>query len=84
MNFLIGIIIIAIGLVLIVKTEWFLNNFGRIGFFEEHFGTSGGTRLGYKLIGMLAIFIGILTATGSISGFMGWIRSEEPSCRERV
>jgi hypothetical protein len=75
MTFFIGLVIIAIGLILIIKTEWFLNNFGRIGFFEEHFGTSGGTRLGYKLIGMLAVFIGIMTVTGMISGFMGFVLS---------
>ncbi len=52
-----------------------LNNFGRIGFFEDKLATSGGSRFGYKLIGMLAIFIGILIMTGLITGFLTWILS---------
>ncbi|MCK5510565.1 hypothetical protein KAI65_03415 [Candidatus Parcubacteria bacterium] len=73
MNIIIGLIIMAVGLSLIIKTEWFLNNFGRVALFEAHLATSGGTRLGYKLLGMLIMFIGLLFAINLIGGFTSWI-----------
>ena len=72
MNIIIGLIIMAVGFAFIVKTEWFLNNFGRVSLFEEHFATSGGTRLGYKLLGMVIMFIGLLFAINLIGGFTSW------------
>lgn len=75
MNIIIGLIISAVGLVLIIKTEWFLSNFGRIGWFEEHLATSGGSRMGYKLLGMLIIFTGLLFITNMIGGALTWILS---------
>lgn len=62
---ILGIIILTIGVVLVIKTEWFMQNFGRISWFEKTFGTEGGSRLGYKLLGLIAIFIGIVMATGN-------------------
>ena len=70
-----GIIILAVGVVLVIKTEWFLENFGRISWFEKVLGTEGGTRLGYKLLGVLGIFIGIILATGSGESFFLWVLS---------
>jgi hypothetical protein len=75
MHIIIGLIIIVIGVVIVVKSEWMLNNFGRIGFFEQHLGAEGGSRLGYKLIGMAIIFIGILIMTNLIGGFLNWVFS---------
>ena len=62
-KFIFGIIIAAIGFLLVWKSEWLLNNFGRIPFAEKHLGTSGGTRLMYKLIGILVIIFGLMYAT---------------------
>ncbi|NCB20627.1 MAG: hypothetical protein EOM88_01715 [Clostridia bacterium] len=70
-----GIIILAAGVILVIKTEWFLQNFGRISWFEKVLGTEGGSRLGYKLLGLLAITIGIILATGSGEGFITWLVS---------
>jgi len=64
---------LAIGFLIIFKAEWMLSNFGRIGFFEDKFGTSGGSRLGYKLVGIVFIFFGFLAVTGMIGGFMEWM-----------
>lgn len=75
MNIILGLVITAIGALIVIKTEMMMNSFGRIAWFEEHFGMEGGSRLGYKLIGMLAIFIGILTATGLIGGLLQWMVS---------
>ena len=75
MNILIGIIIFVIGALMVIKSEVMLNAFGRIEFFERQLGAEGGSRLGYKLIGLLAIFIGMLVMTNMIGGFLGWILS---------
>ena len=66
---------LIVGSAIIYKTEWMIDNFGRNDFFERKLGTSGGSRLGYKLIGIIFVFLGILTVTGLINGFMGWALS---------
>ena len=75
MNILVGFIILAVGALIVIKSEAMLNAFGRIEFFERKLGTEGGSRLGYKLIGMIAIFIGMLVMTNMIGGFLEWILS---------
>lgn len=75
MHFIFGIIIIAVGYAFVAKTEWFLSNFGRIEFFDKYLGMEGGSRLGYKLIGILAIFIGTILFLGMWDGFLGWLLS---------
>lgn len=70
-----GILIIFVGSMMVIKTEWLLNNFGRLAWFEEKLGTEGGSRLGYKLMGLIAIFFGILMLTGSSGEFLGWALS---------
>lgn len=72
---ILGILIMAAGAGMVIKTEWLVNNFGRMAWFEDKLGTEGGTRLGYKLIGILAIFIGIIVMTGSSSSFFSWLLS---------
>jgi len=64
MSYVIGIIAILVGGVLIIKTEWFLENFGAISWAEEHLGTSGGSRLMYKLIGLAFIILSLMGMTG--------------------
>jgi hypothetical protein len=63
MRFLIGIIAMAGGFLVTWKSEWLFRNFGTIPFFEKYLHSSGGGRLGYKLIGILFIFVGILAIT---------------------
>jgi hypothetical protein len=72
---ILGIIIMVSGLAIVLKTEWLLDNFGRIAWFEAKLGAEGGSRLGYKLVGLLAIIIGIIVMTGSGPGFLGWLVS---------
>lgn len=73
MLILIGLIILIIGAFIVIKSEVMLSAFGRIEFFEHKFGVEGGSRLGYKLLGLLVIFIGMLIMTNMISGFLEWI-----------
>jgi hypothetical protein len=65
-----GLILMALGTLIIIKTEFLLENFGRIAWFEEKLGSEGGSRLGYKLIGLIIIFFGLLLTTGMFNGFM--------------
>lgn len=55
---------------MVVKTEWFLENFGTIAWAEENIGSSGGSRLMYKLIGLIIIFIGFLLVTNMFNNFL--------------
>jgi hypothetical protein len=72
---IVGLLITAAGVILLAKTEWFVSNFGRIAWFEEKLGSSGGSRLGYKLIGFVFVFVGVIVMTGSGPSFMSWLLS---------
>ncbi len=62
-KFILGLLIAGGGFLITWKSEWLLNNFGRIAFAEKHLGSEGGSRLMYKLIGILFIIIGLMYAT---------------------
>jgi len=64
MSILIGLMIAAIGFLLVWKTEWLMINFGRIDWAEKHLGTEGGTRIFYKLGGAIIILFGYAIMTG--------------------
>jgi hypothetical protein len=63
-SYIIGLIAIVVGIILILKTEWFVENFGSIAWAEEHLGTEGGTRIMYKLIGLSMIILSVMGMTG--------------------
>ena len=75
MRIIIGLFVFAVGIFMVIKTKSILHAFGRIEFFERYLGSEGGSRLGYKIIGLIAIFIGFLMMTNMISDFLGWILS---------
>jgi len=70
MRYIIGTIMIVIGVLVILKTEWFVQNFGTNAWAEEKLGTSGGTRLMYKLVGIAFIFFGALAVTNLLQNFL--------------
>ncbi|HDQ22876.1 MAG TPA: hypothetical protein ENN28_02765 [Candidatus Uhrbacteria bacterium] len=70
-----GIILFIIGPILVIKSEWFLENFGKIAWAEEKLGTEGGTRLLYKIIGLLFIFFGLVLIFGFFGGIVMWVFS---------
>ena len=67
---IIGLIIVVFGTVMVFKSEWFFQNFGSVAWAEENLGTSGGSRLFYKLLGLALIFVGMLVATNLMTGFL--------------
>ncbi len=70
MKYFIGILFVTAGFFFIWKTEWFMENFGRIAWAEEKLDVEGGSRMAYKLIGIALIFIGFLLITGMWEGFL--------------
>lgn len=70
MNYFFGILAIVVGTFLVIKTEWMIASFGRSAWAEEHLGTSGGTRLMYKLIGIAMIIIAMLGMTGYLGNII--------------
>lgn len=68
-----GLIIAAIGFVIVWKSDWLLNNMGRIDWADRHLGSEGGTRLMYKLIGIIIILAGFLQATNLGGVFIKWV-----------
>lgn len=64
MHIFLGILFLVIGPFMTVKSEWMLQNFGRIPWAEEHLGLDGGTRLFYKLLGILLFFLGCVFIFG--------------------
>ncbi len=75
MNFILGALITTVGVLIVLKTEWLVKNFGRIAWFDKHLGTEGGTRLGYKFIAIIILFFGILSLTGLHTQFFTWLFS---------
>jgi hypothetical protein len=75
MSIILGLIMAVVGVLITIKSEAMLNMFGRVGFFEKYLGTEGGSRLGYKLLGILLFFIGTMIATNVIGDFMSWLLS---------
>ena len=75
MFIVIGAVMLLFGILIVIKSEAILNAFGRIEFFEHYLGTEGGSRLGYKIIGLMVIFIGFLIMTNMINDFLGWVLS---------
>lgn len=70
MFYFFGGVAVIIGIFLVIKTEWFFENFGSINWAEEHLGYNGGSRLMYKLVGIIFIFIGFLLLTNMFGGFV--------------
>ncbi|EKD32831.1 MAG: hypothetical protein ACD_76C00139G0005 [uncultured bacterium] len=74
-----GLLIAAIGFSMTWKTEWYLSIFGRVEWAERHLGVEGGTRLFYKLLGIVVVIIGVFLAAnllgdiliGTIGRFFG-------------
>ncbi len=70
MHYFIGAFAIAAGVAMIIKTEWLIQNFGTSAWAEEKLGTSGGSRIFYKLIGLVIVLIGFLLVTNLFEGFL--------------
>ena len=61
---------VGLGFLIIWKSEWLYQNFGTVAWAEEHLGTEGGSRLFYKLFGLIIIFISFLGVRGLLGGMI--------------
>jgi len=66
-----GFSLFLLGPLLVIKTDWFLENIGRIDWAEQHLG--GGTRFFLKLLGILFILLGLLMMFGLFGPLVWWI-----------
>jgi hypothetical protein len=69
-SYILGGIAALVGVGMILKTEWLIENIGSSAWAEAKMGTSGGSRLFYKLIGLALIFIGFMLITNLFQGFL--------------
>ncbi len=67
---IVGVVGIFVGSVMVMRSEWFLSFFGRIDWAEIHLGSEGGTRVFYKLLGMVTILVSLMIMTGMIEGLL--------------
>lgn len=70
MRFLIMLIGVALGAVLVMKSEWIVSVFGRVDWAETHLGAEGGTRLFWKLVGLAIIFLALFYYTGAVQSLL--------------
>lgn len=66
MKYLLGFIFIAIGFLVVWKSDWLYENMGAIEFAEEKMGSWGGSKFFYKLIGVIIIILSFLYMSGGI------------------
>lgn len=70
-QYILGALGMALGMTMVIKSEWFLRQLGRIDWAEEHLASSGGSRAAYKLLGLLFIFLSLLALTGQFESLGG-------------
>ncbi|MBI4276783.1 hypothetical protein HY629_03015 [Candidatus Uhrbacteria bacterium] len=70
---IIGFLISGAGVGLTFYADKIYENFGGPEFADKYFGSSGGGRFFYKMLGVLAAFIGFLVIFNLHQGFVQWI-----------
>ena len=71
---LIGLIVIAVGFLMVYRPRYFLDFLGNQAWVEKIFSVND-QELAYKIIGIIVIFIGILISTNLIYDLLGWALS---------
>jgi len=69
MGYFFGILVIALGAFMVIKTRWFIENFGHSAWAEEKLG-GGGTNTMYKILGIVFIFGSLMAMTGLLGNFL--------------
>ena len=64
MRILVGFLFVIGGALITIYSEAIFGMFGRVNFAEKFLGSSGGSRLFYKLLGVLFVIIGFLIKIG--------------------
>lgn len=66
---LIGLLLVAGGALMVIKTSKFQDFFGEMAWSYKYLG-AGGTRIMYKFIGLLLCFIGFMVMTNLWNAFL--------------
>jgi len=75
LHIILGLIGLVAGALITIYSEKMLSAFGRIPIFEKYLGFEGGSRLGYKLIGIFIFFIALLVLFNLHEQFLLWVLS---------
>lgn len=75
-QFIAGILAAGVGFLIVWKADWMYRNFGMIPFAEKYLATEGGTRIFYKLLGILIMIGGMMHATGLLAPTLGYFASK--------
>lgn len=70
LQILVGIIGIVFGFTLVWKANWIVENLGRIAWAEKYLGSEGGSRMMYKLIGIVVIILSFMLMFGIMEGII--------------
>ncbi|TAL19413.1 hypothetical protein EPN90_03655 [Patescibacteria group bacterium] len=66
MQYFVGILFIALGVLLVLKTEFFYGLVGAMEWPEKHIGP-GGTRIFLKIVGLVLVFAAFLLMSGTLA-----------------
>jgi hypothetical protein len=66
MHILFGLLGTTLGALIVWKSEWIYRTFGPVAAADKYLGFEGGTRLMWKLVGLVVIFMSWLYMTGDI------------------
>ncbi|NQV00272.1 MAG: hypothetical protein HQ538_06035 [Parcubacteria group bacterium] len=70
MQYVFGLLGIGFGILMTLKSEWFLNIVGRIASIEKYLGTFGGSRLFYQMLGVFIVALSTLYMVGALGGIL--------------
>ncbi|MFA6428811.1 MAG: hypothetical protein WCW02_04735 [Candidatus Buchananbacteria bacterium] len=73
MTTFVSLIIIAVGLAMVIKSEAIYDFFGSVAWAEKYLGAEGGSRLFYKLLGILIIALTFMYWAGILQNILVWI-----------
>lgn len=72
-HIILGIIFCIVGALFTLKYEWIFREFGRTEFAEKYLAYEGGSRLFYRLIGILIVIAGFLIISGIHFSILNWL-----------
>ena len=75
MKYFLSFLVIAVGFLMVWKSDWIVNNFGRVNWAEKYLGYDGGSRLFWKLMGVIVIILAMMYMFGFIEGVISAIFS---------
>ncbi len=66
MKYIVGLLIIAAGTFMVMRTDWMMKTFGRVSWAEQKLG-NGGTWTFYKILGIAGILLALMIMTGTFT-----------------